>query len=115
LRCVAQALRGSVRAEDIIARYGGEEFALLMSSDLEEAVEVAERVRKKIERECSPEHTAFLKRRTTVSLGLAPLTRETQTLERLIESADKQMYRAKRAGKNCVLSAKDGRLDASSQ
>lgn len=38
MRCVAQALRGSVRAEDIIARYGGEEFALLMSGDLEEAV-----------------------------------------------------------------------------
>ena len=49
---------------------------LLMNSDLEEAVEVAERVRKKIERECSPGRSASLKRQVTVSLGLAPLTRE---------------------------------------
>jgi PleD family two-component response regulator len=35
-------------------------------------------------------------------VGVVPLTGENPTLERLLETADKEMYRAKRAGKNRV-------------
>jgi diguanylate cyclase (GGDEF)-like protein len=79
-----------------------------MNSDFEEAVEAAERVRRSIERECSPERSTFLKRRVTVSLGLVSLTGKTRTLEQLIESADRQMYRAKQVGKNRVSSVGGG-------
>ena len=102
LRCVARVLRESARADDLSARYGGEEFVLLMSSDVEDAVEVAERVRRVVEYECSPERDASLMRQITVSLGIAFLTADTQTLEQLIEAADREMYRAKRAGKNRI-------------
>ena len=67
LRCVARVLRESARADDLAARYGGEEFVLLTSSDTEDAVEVAERVRRGVERECSPERDASLGRQITVS------------------------------------------------
>jgi diguanylate cyclase (GGDEF)-like protein len=102
LRCVARVLRNAARADDLIARHGGEEFALLMSSDLEDAIEVAERIRVGVERECVPERDSYLKRRITVSLGVAPLAGEVKSLEQLIEVADLEMYRAKRAGKNRV-------------
>ena len=102
LRCVARVLPESARAADLSARYGGEEFVLLMSSDVEDAVEVAERVRRVVEHECSPERDASLSRQITVSLGIAFLTADTQTLEQLIEAADREMYRAKRAGKNRI-------------
>jgi diguanylate cyclase (GGDEF)-like protein len=95
-------LRTSARADDLVARYGGEEFAVLMSGELEDALEVAERIRRRVERECAPEHDASLHRRITVSVGVVPLTGENPTLERLLETADKEMYRAKRAGKNRV-------------
>jgi diguanylate cyclase (GGDEF)-like protein len=41
---VARVLRKSARADDLVVRYGGEEFILLVSSDLEDAVEVADRI-----------------------------------------------------------------------
>ena len=100
LRCVARVLRESARADDLSARYGGEEFVLLMSSDVEDAVEVAERVRRVVEYECSPERDASLSCQITVSLGIASLAADTQTLEQPIEAADREMYRAKRVGKN---------------
>lgn len=102
LRCLARVLGTSARADDLVARYGGEEFALLLSGELEDALDVAERIRRRVERECAPEHDASLHRRITVSVGVVPLTGENPTLERLLETADKEMYRAKRAGKNRV-------------
>ena len=102
LRRLARVLRTSARADDLVARYGGEEFAVLMSGELEDALEVAIRIRRRVERECTPQHDASLHRRITVSVGVVPLTGENPSLERLLELADKEMYRAKRAGKNRV-------------
>jgi two-component system, sensor histidine kinase LadS len=100
LRCLARVLRKSARADDLIGRYGGEEFALLMSSEMREAIGVAERIRRGVECECSPERDTSLNRGITVSLGVAPLTEDTQTWGQLLRAADAAMYRAKRAGKN---------------
>ncbi len=102
LSCVARVLGESVRADDLVARYGGEEFVMLVSGDVQCAVEIAERVRRRVACECVPEHDASLARPITVSLGVVPLTEETPTLERLVQAADTEMYRAKGAGKNRV-------------
>jgi diguanylate cyclase (GGDEF)-like protein len=102
LRCVARVLRTSARADDLASRHGGEEFTLLMSSGIEDTVEVAERIRERVEQECIPESGTSLERQITVSLGVAPLGEDVQTLEQLIQAADVEMYRAKRAGKNRV-------------
>jgi len=100
LRCVARVLRESLRADDIAARYGGEEFVLLMSGDVEEVAKVAERVRQRVEVECTSESDASLRDEVTVSLGVASLDDETSTLDRLLEVADGERYRSKRLGKN---------------
>ena len=100
LRCVARIMRESARADDLIGRYGGEEFILLLNGDTEGALEVAERIRETVERECVPENS--LERPTTVSLGVVSLSDETRSLERLIAMADVEMYRSKKTGKNRV-------------
>jgi two-component system, sensor histidine kinase LadS len=100
LRCVAKVVRDSLRADDIAARYGGEEFVLLISGDLHVAVEVAERLRYRIEVECTPEYDASLHANITVSLGIATLASGTHILDDLLEAADAAMYQSKRLGKN---------------
>ena len=100
LRCVARIMRESARADDLIGRYGGEEFVLLVNGDTEGALEVAERIREAVERECVPENAP--ERPITVSLGVVSLSKATRSLERLIAMADGEMYRSKKMGKNRV-------------
>jgi diguanylate cyclase (GGDEF)-like protein len=100
LRCVAKVVHDSLRADDIAARYGGEEFVLLLSGDLDVALEVAERLRYRIEVECTPKHDVSLRANITVSLGIATLASGTHILDDLLEAADAAMYRSKRLGKN---------------
>ncbi len=102
LQSIARVLSEEVRADDLVARYGGEEFILLMNADVEGAVELAERVRRRVERECVPERESLLARRITVSLGVASFAEGVRSLDGLIRAADAAMYRAKRAGKNRV-------------
>lgn len=107
LICIAEALRRSARADDIVARYGGEEFVLLMNGDLEAAATLAERIRSVVERRCSPESESLVKRQLTISLGVASLASGTVNLADLLRAADEEMFRAKRAGKNRVYVRRD--------
>ncbi len=110
LQSVACVLSEEVRADDLVVRYGGEEFVVLMNADVAGAVECAQRVRRRVERECVPEREGFLERRITVSLGIASLGEHRRTLDELVRAADAAMYRAKRMGKNRVSVAEDGRV-----
>jgi diguanylate cyclase (GGDEF)-like protein len=105
LRCVGRVLRESTRADDVVSRYGGEEFVVLMGGNIEDAVEVAERVRQGVEHESVTENGTLLGSVVTVSVGVAALTEDVSSLEQLVEKADDELYRAKRAGKNRVAAA----------
>ena len=105
LRCVGRVLRESTRADDVVSRYGGEEFVVLMGGNIEDAIEVAERVRQGIEHESVTENGTLLGSVVTVSVGVAALTEDVSSLEQLVEKADDELYRAKRAGKNRVAAA----------
>jgi diguanylate cyclase (GGDEF)-like protein len=102
LRCVARVLRESARADDLVARYGGEEFVVLMGGNVEDAIKVAERVRERVQFESVTGEEISLGSSLTVSVGVAPLTEDRLSLEELVEAADGELYRAKRAGKNMV-------------
>jgi diguanylate cyclase (GGDEF)-like protein len=93
-----------LRTIDTLGRYGGEEFVVLMPETASEGAMVAsERLLGKIEE--MKINTSAGSLSITVSMGLACLDRgfdETHTLDTLIQSADKALYAAKDAGRNCV-------------
>jgi diguanylate cyclase (GGDEF)-like protein len=96
LRQVAQVLRESARAYDVAARYGGEEFALLLpNTTLEQAVQVAERLRQQIRAIENP-HAPV-----SASFGVATYRRGTPPAT-LVYEADTALYRAKRSGRDQV-------------
>jgi diguanylate cyclase (GGDEF)-like protein len=96
LRQVAQVLRESARAYDVAARYGGEEFALLLpNTTLEQAVQVAERLRQQIRAIKNPH--AFV----SASFGVATYRSGTPPAT-LVYEADAALYRAKRNGRDQV-------------
>jgi diguanylate cyclase (GGDEF)-like protein len=102
LRTVARAIRETVRDTDFPARYGGEEIAVILpESCTEEARALAERTRKVVEKlPHGPSHP--LKRRMTISGGVACVPEDTSFREELVTMADQALYHAKRHGRNRV-------------
>lgn len=104
LQAFGPLLSKSLRSYDIVARYGGEEFIVVLPNTTKEnAVLVAEKIRKKTE------STDFLSEKKqilkiTISIGVASLDNECTNLEELIEHADSAMYLAKQRGRNKVAS-----------
>lgn len=97
---VANAIRASLRASDIICRWGGDEFQVaLRNCDLVNAERVAETIRQTVENA----GFAFEGRDipATVSVGVAVL-RPDEDIQGLIARADAALYQAKQAGRNCV-------------
>ncbi|MFW5969347.1 MAG: diguanylate cyclase [Halofilum sp. (in: g-proteobacteria)] len=100
IRHVARVLRRECRREDRIARYGGEEFGVLLPEiDPARALAAAERLRARIGRADSD--FAGL----TVSIGVAPYDAGLVDDEEWVLRADKALYAAKRAGRNCCVVA----------
>ena len=102
---VADILRGIGRRGDVVARYGGEEFVVLLyGATREEAVRFADSARRAIEaypfrcRETQPLG------RITLSGGVATFPDDALTDDGVIKVADLNLYRAKEAGRNRVLS-----------
>ncbi|MCK5335315.1 MAG: diguanylate cyclase [Gammaproteobacteria bacterium] len=91
----------SIRQTDFIGRTGGEEFAVFApETDLEEALQLAERI-------CENTRASSItvdgkKISYTVSVGVAILLKTTDSIDALLSNADKALYAAKAAGRNCV-------------
>ncbi len=95
---LSRLMKETLRSTDLIARWGGEEFLILCpSSNLEEAVKLAERLR------LSVENCKFsIEKSITISVGVAEYSG--QSLDDLINQADKKLYIAKNQGRNRVVS-----------
>ena len=106
LREVGHRFRTTLRTQDLVGRYGGEEFAILLAeTDIEEASQIAERLRVAINAEpCvwQEDGQAPLPIPVTTSIGVAVYSLHGTTRELLITSADQAMYRAKKTGRNRV-------------
>ncbi|PLX49715.1 MAG: hypothetical protein C0613_06605 [Desulfobulbaceae bacterium] len=99
LERISATMRKVIRVVDIAGRYGGEEFLVVMpETDLQEAVGIAERVRRAME-----ELTWERPIRLTVSAGVAAW-QPGESASRLISRADALLYEAKKAGRNQVKS-----------
>jgi diguanylate cyclase len=103
IRSVAQLISESIKGRDIAARIGGEEFAIFLpETTVEGATVLAKRI-------CAATASRSIRRngadqsvdRVTISIGVAAST-VTDTLETLLDRADKAMYAGKNAGRNRV-------------
>jgi len=104
IRTIATTCRTALRLPDILARYGGEEFVVTMPQTAEpEARRVAERLRESLSEAVIDTKDGPLS--VTVSIGLAQWITSDGTIEDTIERADRALYAAKNAGKNCVVVA----------
>lgn len=105
LAATAQAIGQALRGTDLAARWGGEEFALLLpASSTGEGIEVVERVLQSL-RALRVQAADGRRIGCTASIGVAVPLAHAEGFERLIERADRAMYRAKLDGKNRVVRA----------
>jgi len=92
-----------IRGDDYFARYGGEEFVvLLFGSNLQQAIEIGERLRATIEGH--PFQTNGARIPVTISVGVATKEAEMTTWEEMFGKADDALYISKRNGRNRVTS-----------
>jgi diguanylate cyclase (GGDEF)-like protein len=109
LSALADCFRQNTRAVDITGRYGGEEFALLLPEILQpEAIQIAERLRQSIADLSIPPGSVNgdsppVDISITMSIGVASLSQDGQSLTDLLDRADQALYRAKDSGRNCVI------------
>ncbi len=104
LKEFASIMRQTLREVDVFARIGGEEFAVLLpNTDDSKALDVAERLRLKLE-QCELPLPEGGNIRFTVSIGLAMLAPAEQRLDSLLKKADTALYQAKQQGRNRVVS-----------
>lgn len=106
LRVLAQRLRGALRRSDLAFRIGGEEFAvLLMETQLKAALEVAEKLRKRVEEDPVPlENGQNIFPSMSFGVGIP----EHFDGHQLYAAVDKALYMAKNRGRNCVVLAEAG-------
>jgi len=107
LKGLADILIDIVRVFDVVSRNGGEEFSiLLLDCSSSHAIEIAERLRRKVET-----HKFNISDKVnltiTISIGVATYPDTTNKTDYLLEDADTALYEAKRTGRNKVVLYKD--------
>jgi diguanylate cyclase (GGDEF)-like protein len=102
LRQVAQCVEQTIRSSDALYRYGGEEFVIVLNGTGESgALLLAERIRQNVE---NLRIEALKSVKVTLSLGISVL-QDNDSSDQLFKRADRALYRAKREGRNRVVSA----------
>jgi diguanylate cyclase (GGDEF)-like protein/putative nucleotidyltransferase with HDIG domain len=104
LKGIAEVFRAELRHYDVPARFGGEEFSILLPETApEEALEIAERIRRAVAAAAFDVETSSEPIRATVSIGVAGYPKDAHDANELIHQADLAVYRAKLQGRNRVL------------
>lgn len=98
---IAQTVKSMIRTADKVYRYGGEEFAVVLNRcDVTQAQAVADKIREKIEKS----NLLYMGKNVhvTISIGVT-IHKKGDTLEEIVERADKALYCAKKSNKNCTM------------
>ena len=102
LREVSAYLMSEIRQYDIACRYGGEELVLVMpDTSIEDTIMGAEEIRSGV-KQLQLEYENTKLESITVSIGVSCFPDDGTDVEGLIDAADKALYRAKEAGRDCV-------------
>lgn len=106
-RVAAELSQGVVRPSDLVARYGGEEFVVILpETDQASALQIAERLRQRIEKLGLTHASSAAESVVTISVGVATQAKIPENfLPRMLsDAADKALYMAKEGGRNRVCS-----------
>jgi len=101
----AQLINNEIRKDDYLIRFGGEEFLLFIKRGNKQtplASKVAERIRRKIEKTSFDYEGKIIN--ITASIGLTCEPTHFKTVSEAIKNADEMLYRAKREGRNTIVS-----------
>src|SRR6185503_8323287 len=102
LKSVASVLKHESRVQDEVGRFGGEEFLVVLpESDAEDAMTVAERMRREVQ---AHEDDGLW---VSVSIGVATHQLGFNSIEQFVDAADKALYESKRRGRNRVIHIRD--------
>ena len=97
LQKLSKIMKEIIRDVDFLCRYGGDEFvAILPETDASFALDVAERMRKKIAGQ-------RIQPKITLSIGIASFPHDAREKSKLIDLADQACYEAKQRGGNRVI------------
>lgn len=104
LKDIAEALLGAVRSMDVVARYGGDEFMVILpETDEAVAIEIGERLRASVAKAVEfPRSAEEAGGALTASIGIVCYPEHADTIDLLLENADRALYRAKSKGKNRI-------------
>ncbi len=106
LKGIADVFRSQLRHYDVPARFGGEEFSILLpETPTDQALEIAERIRRAVAEKGYEVETSSEPIRATISIGVAGFPGDAADANALIHQADLAVYRAKLQGRNRVLGA----------
>lgn len=94
----SDVIRDTIRPIDNAGRWGGEEFLVLIANtDIDIAVEIAERIRKNIEQKISIQ----INQKVSITVGIAQCEAD-ESIESCLKRADDALYKGKKRGKNVV-------------
>jgi diguanylate cyclase (GGDEF)-like protein len=104
LQILANTLRTSLRASDVIARYGGEEFVVILPmTPLPVAVEKLEAMRLAVASLVIDVPKRGVQARLTISAGVSCLSGDVDAEDDLLDVADRRLFQAKQEGRNKVI------------
>ncbi len=104
LKDVSQVIRNTIRTIDVASRFGGEEFTVILPhTSKDDAVLIANRLCELISKGGDLQKKIQGMKALTVSIGLASFPEDAQSVNELIDSADRALYQAKHSGKNRVV------------
>ncbi|MBS4026290.1 MAG: diguanylate cyclase [Clostridia bacterium] len=102
LKKFSELLLANIRSYDTACRYGGEEFSVILQDcSLDNAIEIAERIRQDVEKYKFAGREKQPSGKLTVSIGISCYP-QVKSISGLISSADKALYKAKSLGRNRV-------------
>ena len=108
LQAAAKALGSALRTGDLLARFGGEEFCILLANtSLDQAREIAERLRADIEAHLGQSLREHEGVRVTMSFGIEQLGARKSDIDAVIDLADQALYHSKQNGRNRVTAYED--------